>query len=143
MLGLPGRTQSADRAALYTVLGGGSLPLVVFGGRVNASRPLVRLSVYPDGVSVELRPRWLQRLCGAVDQPIQDGEKRYAWSARWDQLSYVSVARRSVYLQPAAGRGCRFESRTKAPIDALRHSLEEHDVTISPVTSTIGKTFTL
>lgn len=116
---------------MLVLRGGGSLPLRF--GWLSVSPPLMALEVSLDGLSIRVRGALFGKLFG----------DRASWGARWDEIDRVFVARRSVFVVPNEGAGCRFLTFSPRPIVKLLEALHEHGVETVSTRTTIFNVFKL
>jgi hypothetical protein len=86
--------------------GGAGIP--VDGTRLHASAPLVVLTLAPEGVRMDLRPRWLRALAFSLLPGPHPPDPKGDWSVAATALERVIVGRSSVVFIPKEGRLCRF-----------------------------------
>jgi hypothetical protein len=99
-----------------------------------ASWPLAVLTISPFGVSVDLRFHLLKRLVGQ----FTDREPSSVWwIARWTDLEPVDSAGRSVILRATGQEGCRFQTLTHRQLRPLMEELEQRNILVTPVTTTL------
>jgi hypothetical protein len=120
---------------------GGATFLGLYGG-FTVSRPLARLVVGDDDLSVDVRLTLLKRLSRLtyggdetlpLDEPL--------WQASWPMIVCATMARRSVVLERADGLACRFNVARRARLQPLREALDQHGVEVVGVATTIPYLF--
>ncbi len=125
------------------ICGGATLPQE--GGGLTVTWPLARAHVNGEGFELEIRPHWVLSIAHSEAQRTRAERDHVsaAWACTWTRLERVFVARRSVVLQPKDGPSCRFVALTRRRLQPVIRLLDDNNVPIERVATTVGRAFTI
>lgn len=86
--------------------GGGGIP--IDGLRIRASMPFVSLTLAPEGVRINIRPRWARAIAFSFVPGSHPPDPKGDWSVTSTDLEEVIIGRASVVFIPKDGQPCRF-----------------------------------
>jgi hypothetical protein len=117
-----------------SITGGASWPGRV--GTATVSVPLARATTNNEGLVLDVRYRLLRKMlrrfvtsAGGHDEPLL--------SMRWDEITSVDVAPRSLVAHLQGRKGCRFVVMRPGRLVPLVREIEQHDVPLRRVSGTI------
>lgn len=119
--------------------GGATIPIAGVLGGLGVGTPLAFIEVDECGVTVGLRSRFLEVfvLFGLGLRGRRPANDSVAWSASWESIDSVKVARRSLVVMSARHGSCRFGTLRRSPIRELESALRGQEATLEPVRTTI------
>jgi hypothetical protein len=121
-------------------VGAATIPLAGVGGGLSVSYPLAILETDGTQLKVRLRFSALEAyfLLALRLRGQRPASGTIEWSATWDSIESVLVAKRSFVVKSARAEPCRFVTPSQADAQRLVSILEMHGVVAEPVRSTIS-----